>query len=171
MSSGWVRTAVAEIVLEYHGVAQDFLKSYWKKKRYIKAPSREAALKAISCLCGDHRKHWLTAANKIARLYKDKPKPKEPDHKFAVRATVWYLETQANRCVDCLDVDTLEALAKGVFGHPRKTSSYIVDCAAALIFATSHSTIIHVRAEMKSRGRALVAMKSDDELQLKASRR
>src|SRR5580692_6661125 len=29
-SSGWVRTAVAEIVLEHDGAAQMFVESYWK---------------------------------------------------------------------------------------------------------------------------------------------
>jgi hypothetical protein len=162
MSSGWVRNAVAEIVLAYDVVAQGFVNSYWKEVRYVRAPSREAALDALSWLQGDHRNHWLSAVNKIKWFYKDNPKPKEPGYKFAARANVWYIETQASKCADCLNVDALEVLATEVSKHPAKPSGYVADCAAAVLFGSSLSTLIHLRAELKIRGRALIAMRSDD---------
>jgi len=162
-SSGWVRTAVAEIVLEHDGAAQMFVKSYWKAVRFVPMPSKEAAFEALCSLPGDHRKHWLSAARKIARFYKDNPKPKEPDFKFAERAIIWYIENQASECADRFSIDALDMLAKTVFQHPEKSSGYIADCALVALFPdTSLSTLIHLRAELKSRGRALIAMKSDD---------
>jgi hypothetical protein len=168
MSSGWVRTTVAEIVLEHDGAAQMFVESYWKAVRYVPAPSREAAFEALCWLPGNQRKHWLSAAGKIARFYKDKPKPGEPDYKFAERASIWYIETQASECADRFSIDALVMLAKTVFQHPGKSCGYIADCALVALFpGTSLSTLIHLRAELKNRGRALIAMKSDDELQTK----
>jgi hypothetical protein len=151
-SSGWTKTSVAKIVLEYDVVvAQKFVKSYWKEVQYVPSRSREAALKAISWLDGDHRKHWLTAAGKITRLYKDNPKPKEPDRVFAARATVWYIESGAKNCTECLSIDILDLIAQTVFQYPKESSGYIADYALAELFNTSHSTLIHLRAELKKR--------------------
>ena len=172
MCSGWVRTAVAEIVLEHDGAAQMFVQSYWKAVRYVPLPSRDAALEA---LCGSQahpRKYWLSAVQKIVRFYKDNPKPKERAHEFAQLASIWYIETQTSEYADCFSIDELDMIAKTVFQHPGKPSGYIADRALAALFPnTSHSTLIHLRAEIKRRGRAIIAMKSDDELQIKKSRR
>jgi hypothetical protein len=112
------------------------------------------AFKALCWLHANHRKHWLSAARKIARYYKDNPKPKEPGYKFAERASIWYIETQASESADRFSIDALVMLAKTVFQQPGKSCGYIADCALVALFpGTSLSTLIHLRAELKSRAR------------------
>lgn len=151
--SGWVATALGRIILEDESAAIRFVRPYWSQIRRPAPTSTMVAFKALAAVGeGEHRQHWIAAANWMRRFYERKQDNREKDFHFANRALVAYRNRPKAKDHGCLDRNGLTAIAKAAFNYPELNAAHLCDRALVEVFpGTSLSTLQHVRASSRKK--------------------
>jgi hypothetical protein len=150
--SGWVATAMGQIILEDESAALKFLKPYWKQIRRPLPKSTMSAYEALFLVQGEHRKHWMAATNWMRHFCEREHNGREADFRFVDRALDQYRKRPGAMRHSCLSDEGLKAIAHAVVKYPDLSVSTLCDHALTVLFPeTSQSTLVHLRASLQKK--------------------